>query len=277
MDDHKYSGNHKRPPSDGDMSKELFFVIRTALIIVAVLFLILAVASRFTDDASLSGMFRLENGAGLTRYLRSGDFLMTAARIFVILVCFPVHESAHAWTADKLGDHTGRDMGRITLNPFKHLDLFGTITIFLFGVGFAKPVPVNINNFKNRKAGFALTALAGPVSNLILAVLLLLLGRLGISLFGQTEFYPYVYQFLYYASFINVSLAIFNLIPIPPLDGSRLVTAFFPDRIYDTLLKYERYSMLVLFIVLMVLSRMGISPVSAISVGVFNALFQAIG
>ena len=117
------------------------------------------------------------------------SIILFGARVFVILCCFPIHECAHAWVADRLGDHTGRRQGRITLNPMRHLDLLGTLTIFLFGVGYAKPVPVSLQNFKNPKRDFALTALAGPVSNLLMAILLLIIGRL-VSGGGEHQVWP---------------------------------------------------------------------------------------
>jgi Zn-dependent protease len=103
------------------------------------------------------------------------SIILFGARVFVILCCFPIHECAHAWTADRLGDPTARTRGRISLNPFRHLDFMGTVFILLMGVGYAKPVPVNINNFRHKKRDFALTSLAGPISNLLMTVLFLML------------------------------------------------------------------------------------------------------
>ena len=203
------------------------------------------------------------------------SIILFGARVFVILCCFPIHECAHAWVADRLGDHTGRRQGRITLNPMRHLDLLGTLTIFLFGVGYAKPVPVSLQNFKNPKRDFALTALAGPVSNLLMAILLLIIGRL---VSGGTSSVAYISnQCLAYAAYINKSLAIFNLIPIPPLDGSRVLSAVLPDRAYEAVLKYERYSMYILLGLLMVFNGIGSSPISVISRAVFNFLYHITG
>lgn len=193
------------------------------------------------------------------------------SRVFVILCCFPVHECAHAWMAGRLGDPTARNMGRVTLNPFKHLDVWGTVMIFLFGVGYAKPVPVNIRNFKKPKLYFALTAVAGPVSNLIMAAIVMVICRI---VYGgaSTEAGYQVVQFLIYAAYINLSLAVFNLIPIPPLDGSRVVTAILPDKTYNALLKYERYSMVIILVLLLLFSRLGVSPISRITGALFNGL-----
>lgn len=206
------------------------------------------------------------------RILNNQNALMLIARVFVLLVCFPVHECAHAWTADRLGDSTGRQMGRITLNPFKHLDYLGTISILLIGVGYAKPVPVNINNFKNRKRDFAITALAGPLSNLIMALLFLALTRAVPYMRISPENAQLARLLLTNAAYINVSLAVFNLIPIPPLDGSRVLTALLPDRAYDGMLRKERYTMGILLIAVMFLNRLGYSPISFLTEKVFRAL-----
>ncbi|MBQ6021054.1 MAG: site-2 protease family protein [Clostridia bacterium] len=171
------------------------------------------------------------------------------AEIFILFTSFPVHECAHAWAAYKLGDDTARLKGRLTLSPMAHLDLIGTLMILFLGVGFAKPVPVNIRNFKNRKRDFALTSLAGPVSNLIMAFLFFVISNV-FDLFSSQICYILSY-FFYYVGYINVCLAVFNLLPVPPLDGSRIATAILPDKYYYTIMKYERYIMIGLFVLLM--------------------------
>ena len=168
---------------------------------------------------------------------------LVLSRTFVVFFCMPVHESAHAWMAAKMGDNTSKNLGRITLNPFAHLDLVGTVMIFLFGIGYAKPVTVRERNFKNPKKGMALTAMAGPVSNLIMAF--------GFSwvyyifayftMHSESAAIQLVQLFFYYAFYVNISLAVFNLFPIPPLDGSKVFAMLIPTKFYFKYLQYERY------------------------------------
>ena len=186
--------------------------------------------------------------------IRSGFSMQMVAgvlsSVFVVFCTLPIHEFAHALVADKLGDPTARRNGRLTLNPFAHLDLWGCLMIILVGFGYAKPVPVNMRNFKNPKAGMALVALAGPLSNLVMAIIFLIL-RWVFWTYGNSDFTVIVTYFFYYAAFINVSLAVFNLLPIPPLDGSRIATALIPNETYYKIMQYERYIMIGLFVLLL--------------------------
>ncbi len=163
-----------------------------------------------------------------------------ASSLAVVFLTMPIHEFSHALIATKLGDPTPRYTGRLTLNPFNHIDYIGAAFIILFGFGWAKPVQVNTRYFKNPKRDMALTAVAGPVSNLIVSfVLFIFIGFL--SLLPYSSALIFVNTFLYYIAYINVYLAIFNLIPVPPLDGSRLLSAFLPYKYYYALMRYERY------------------------------------
>ena len=181
------------------------------------------------------------------------------ATLFVIFCILPLHEYAHGWMAERLGGHTARYAGRLTLNPLASLDPIGALFLLLFGFGWAKPVPVDTRNFKKPKRDMALTALAGPVSNLLASlvgailyyVLVLILAAAGIStpLFVQAFFSAYIT--------INVALAVFNLLPIPPLDGSKIVGAFLSNRAMYAYYRYQNIIVLVLFLLLFsgVLSR----------------------
>ena len=172
--------------------------------------------------------------------------ILFLARLFVVFCTLPVHEYAHAFVADKLGDKTARLSGRLTLNPMAHIDILGAIMILFVGFGYAKPVPVNPRNFKNPKKGMALTALSGPFSNILMAVVFMLLSNV-LSLFGSSLFVQAFYVFSSFAASINIGLAVFNLIPIPPLDGSRVLELLIPDKYYYKFAQYERYIVIVIF------------------------------
>ena len=192
--------------------------------------------------------------------------------LVVIFLTLPIHEFAHGFAATKLGDPTPRYQGRLTINPFAHIDYLGALCILLFGFGWAKPVGVNAYNFKNPKKDMALTALAGPLSNLIVALVSLLLFNLSGLIYTNVTFgfiFYIAYFFLFIAQ-INVSLAVFNLIPVPPLDGSRILSAVLPNKYYYALMRYERYIYYGL-IILLFTGALDV-PLSTISNFVFGLL-----
>ena len=182
-----------------------------------------------------------------------GAIAYILSSLIVIFLTLPIHEYAHGFAATKLGDPTPRYQGRMSLNPFAHIDYLGAACILLFGFGWAKPVQINSNNFRNPKRDMAITAMAGPLSNLIVALAALLLGNI-VNLVYSTvlsvSLFAYVYLFFFYIAQINIYLAVFNLIPIPPLDGSRLLSALLPYKQYYALMRYERYIFLGLLVLL---------------------------
>ena len=170
----------------------------------------------------------------------------TAVLVAASLLCITFHETCHGLAAYRLGDNTAKRMGRLSLNPLKHVDLMGLIMMALFRFGWAKPVPVDMRNFKNPKAGMALTALAGPVSNVVLAYAAVVLCNFVIFLadrLGNTWLLLALAQFFVYVDIISAGLAVFNVFPIPPLDGSKVLFALLSDRAYDRLMRYEKYGM----------------------------------
>ena len=175
-----------------------------------------------------------------------------------ILIALTVHEVAHGWMAYKLGDPTAKTMGRLTLNPLKHLDPIGALCMLFFHFGWAKPVPIDSRYFKKPKRDVALTALAGPVSNILMAFCGILLFSIlrtvfvqvgAASSFGATIQQLVLYLLFYFYS-LNLSLAVFNFLPVPPLDGSRIFLVFLPQKYYFGIMKYERYIQLALMLCL---------------------------
>ena len=177
----------------------------------------------------------------------------TAVLVAASLLCITFHETCHGLAAYRLGDNTAKRMGRLSLNPLKHVDLMGLIMMALFRFGWAKPVPVDMRNFKNPKAGMALTALAGPVSNVVLAYAAVVLCNFVMFLadrLGSTWLLLALAQFFVYVEIISAGLAVFNVFPIPPLDGSKVLFALLSDRGYDRLMRYEKYGMGLLMVLL---------------------------
>lgn len=189
------------------------------------------------------------------------------------LICITLHECAHGYAAYMLGDDTARRAGRLTLNPIKHIDIIGLIMLAVFHFGWAKPVPVNMRSFKDPKQGMALTAAAGPLANLLLAVVMLFIyGLVLIPLSGSTIGY-YVAQTIGTTAYLSLTLALFNIIPIPPLDGSKVLYAFLPEHSYRKLMYYERYGMIALLVLVVVMNRLPFDPLTAASNWVFDRLF----
>ena len=178
--------------------------------------------------------------------------LLISALAAVLCIC--VHESAHGLSALWLGDPTAKNSGRISLNPFHHVDLVGLAMLAIAHVGWAKPVQIDPRYFKNPKLGMALTALAGPVSNFLLAFVtgfIAYLGYYGYIRHPDNQALFYLFLFFYYNTFISCGLGVFNLIPIPPLDGSKVLYSFLPERFYWKLMRYERYGMFLLIALVM--------------------------
>ena len=229
--------------------------------------------------------------------------LVLILRLPIVCITLSVHETAHGFAAYKLGDPTAKYFGRLTLNPLKHFDLIGSICFLVFGIGWAKPVPINARYFKNPKRDMAITAFAGPLSNILMAVIgIVFLRAFDIALFDGSYFtsqallggysfadislgaivadeftvaYKMRFVLMYFLemfSMMNVALAIFNLIPVPPFDGSRIAFAILPDRYYFGIMKYERIIMLVFLVAFMVFG----DGFSYFVSGVFNGVYGAL-
>ena len=179
-------------------------------------------------------------------------------RLAVLLICLPVHEFAHAWAANRLGDDTAARQGRLTLNPFVHLDIFGGILILFAGFGWAKPVPVDTRVFRHPRRDMAIVAAAGPLANIIMATIMLAVDKIIRHTVPMGTAFPVVgaVQVLGIMLFMNLALAVFNLLPVPPLDGSKLFGAMLPERYYFTMMRYERF-VIPLLLVLVLTQRLG--------------------
>ena len=168
----------------------------------------------------------------------------TLLRVAAVVLCLSIHESAHGLAALALGDPTARNMHRLSLNPLRHIDWLGLALMFTAGFGWAKPVPIDPRYFRNPKWGMALTALAGPGSNFLLAAASMFLARLCAANSVLFVFFGYSVPLL------SLGLGVFNLIPFPPLDGSKVLAAFLPDRLYMRWMRYEQFGLLILLAVL---------------------------
>ena len=182
----------------------------------------------------------------LTNGFSLNTIIMVLLRIVVVLLAISVHEMAHGFAAYKLGDNTAKYDGRLSLNPLRHLDPFGALCMLFFGFGWAKPVMVNPNYFKNHKRDMALTALAGPVSNFIMSYIGMLVYLHLCPLVDNIYLNTFFYMFIN----LNIGLGIFNLIPIPPLDGSKIFLSLLPGRIYYEIMRYEQFGFIVLIVAL---------------------------
>lgn len=208
----------------------------------------------------------LEN---LTDYI----YIVVAALFAIIL-----HEIAHGLVSTWLGDPTPKRQGRLSLNPLKHLDPIGTLCLIFFHVGWAKPVVVNPDYYKNKKRGMALVALAGPLMNFLLAIFSIIIMAIFLKVNAYSNVLIIIYNFLLYFSVINLGLGLFNLIPIPPLDGSRILGAFLKDDTYEQYMKYERYGFIIIAILLALSSLRGngTSFISELVDIIFNFIFRLV-
>lgn len=193
-----------------------------------------------------------------------------------LLFCLSVHEFAHAYTAYKLGDRTQKAMGRLTLNPFSHIDIAGFICIALFGFGWGKPVMIDDRNFKNKAAGNALTAFAGPFSNIIMAILFTIILKIllitGVILPTMNSMIGSIILNMFILTIqFNVVFAIFNLIPIPPFDGSRILYFFLPAKGREYMYKIEQYSFVIVLVILVTgIGSKLVSPIVSFVLGLLS-------
>ena len=195
--------------------------------------------------------------------------------VLAAVICITLHEVSHGYAAYRLGDPTAKNAGRLTLNPLRHIDWLGLFLMFTVGFGWAKPVRVDPRYFRSPKKGMAVTALAGPVSNIVLALLAMFISKAIYLYVPYSSAADAVFSFfLYTLAPLSIGLGVFNLIPIPPLDGSKVLGALLPDRAYFTLMRYERYGM----ILLLVLSFVGVggSAMSRLIFGIYSGLLNLI-
>ncbi|MBD5150839.1 MAG: site-2 protease family protein [Oscillibacter sp.] len=189
----------------------------------------------------------------MTAFLEQFDWeglLALFQRVLSVLLCLTVHETCHGLAAYALGDPTAKRMRRLSFNPLHHIDWLGLASMVICGFGWAKPVPVDMRYFKKPKTGMAVTALAGPASNFLLALLLLFAASLMAGTAPVNAVTLWVFSFLTGTAVLSIGLGLFNLVPIPPLDGSKVLFSLLPERAYYTLMRYERYGMMVLLLIM---------------------------
>ena len=197
-------------------------------------------------------------------------------RVAAVFLCLTIHETCHGLAAYALGDPTAKRAHRLSLNPLRHIDWLGLIMMVVAGFGWAKPVPVNPNYFKKPKQGMAVTALAGPASNFLLALVLLLAARLVYARALVTGTLPEtLFSFLVNTASLSVGLGLFNLVPVPPLDGSKVVAVLLPDRAYNWLMRYEQLGMVLLVVIISV--GVGSNALNAAIDWVFGLFCRIVG
>ena len=197
-------------------------------------------------------------------------------RLASVFLCLTIHETCHGLAAYALGDPTAKRAHRLSLNPLRHIDWIGFFMMIVAGFGWAKPVPVNPNYFKKPKEGMAITALAGPVSNFLLALLLLLAARLVYARALMTGVLPEtLFSFLVNTASLSVGLGLFNLVPVPPLDGSKVAAVLLPDRAYNWLMRYEQLGMVLLVVIISV--GVGSNALNAAIDWVFGLFCRIVG
>ena len=212
----------------------------------------------------------------LFQALNISNLTDAATRLVGVFLCLTIHETCHGLAAYALGDPTAKSMRRLSLNPLRHIDWIGFVMMIVAGFGWAKPVPVNPNYFKKPKQGMAITALAGPVSNFVLALLLLLAARLVYLRALATGTLPEtLFTFLVNTASLSVGLGLFNLVPVPPLDGSKVVAVLLPDRAYNWLMRYEQFGMVLLVIIISV--GIGSNALDAAIRWVFDLFCRIVG
>ena len=185
--------------------------------------------------------------------LKLGSLIDMVVIVAASLLCITIHETCHGLAALWLGDDTAKKQGRLSLNPLHHVDVMGLVMMALVRFGWAKPVPIDMRKFQNPKIGMAITAFAGPVSNVLLALAAITIRAIvyPVYLISDASVWMYTVLFLEYLALLSAGLAVFNLFPVPPLDGSKVLFALLPNRWYGKLMKYERYGMLVMAVLLL--------------------------